>query len=259
VLISATSKSEYHGVYTSLNKRFSNGLQFGANYTYSRLYSDGDESLALLFTASSPQIPQDFADLDAEWSLSAFDRPHRFVVNWLYEVPWFSGGWARNAIVRQAFSGWQLSGVAQFQAGQPFTIVTGVDSNGNGAGGDRPNLGSGELVPDPQTGDYRTFTNSGAYVVPLGTNGLPLAFSLGNGNAPRNGLRGPGFQNWDLSLSKRFPTVRDQALTVRVDFLNVFNQDNYGNPVSNMNSPDFGKNTNNWGNRSMFVALGYRF
>ena len=115
------------------------------------------------------------------------------------------------------------------------------------------------MVPDPQTGDYRTFTNSGAYVVPLGTNGLPLAFSLGNGNAPRNGLRGPGFQNWDLSLSKRFPTVRDQALTVRVDFLNVFNQDNYGNPVSNMNNPDFGKNTNNWGNRSMFVALGYRF
>jgi outer membrane receptor protein involved in Fe transport len=259
VLISATSKSEYHAVYTSLNRRFSNGLQFGAAYTHSRLYSDGDESLALAFTAGSPQIPQDYADLDAEWSLSAFDRPHRLVVNWLYEVPWFSGGWAQNAVMRQAFSGWQIAGVAQFQAGQPFTIVTGVDSNGNGGGGDRPDVGSGQLVPDPQTGNYRTFTNNGAYVVPLGTNGLPLAFSLGNGNAPRNGLRGPGFQNWDLSLSKRFTTVGQQSLSVRFDFINVLNQDNYGNPVSNMNSPDFGRNTNNWGNRTMLASLGYRF
>ena len=259
VLIDGINKSEYHGVYTSLNKRFSNGLQFGSSYTYSRLYSDGDESLALGFTAGSPQIPQDYANLDAEWSRSAFDRPHRLVVNWLYEVPWFSGGWADSAVVRQVFSGWQLAGVAQFQAGQPFTIVTGVDSNGNGGGGDRPNLGSGSLVPDPQTGNYRTFTNDGAYVVPLGSNGLPLAFSLGNGNAPRNGLRGPGFQNWDLSLSKRFRTVAEQALSVRFDFINLFNQDNYGNPVSNMNSPDFGKNTNNWGNRVILVSLGYRF
>jgi len=259
VLIDALSKSEYHAFYTSVNKRFADGLQFGASYTYSRLYSDGDESLALAFTASSPQIPQDYADLDAEWSLSAFDRPHRLVVNWLYEVPWLSGGWADNAVVRQVFSGWQVTGVAQFQAGQPFTIVTGVDSNGNGGGGDRPNFGPGRLVADPQTGNYRTFTNEDAYVVPLGSNGLPLAFSLGNGNAPRNGLRGPGFQNWDLALSKRFRTVADQSLSVRFDFINLFNQDNYGNPVSNLNSPDFGKNTNNWGNRTILVSVGYRF
>ena len=95
--------------------------------------------------------------------------------------------------------------------------------------------------------------------MPLGSNGLPLAFSLGNGNAPRNGLRGPGFQNWDVSLSKRFNTVGNQAISFRVDFLNLFNQDNYGNPVSSMNSADFGKNTNNWGNRSVLVSLGYRF
>ncbi len=259
VLIEAKAESEYHGVYTSLNKRFADGLQFGASYTYSRLYSDGDESLALGFTATSPQVPQDYANLDAEWSRSVFDRPHRLVVNWLYEVPWFSGGWAQNAVVRQVFSGWQLAGVAQFQAGQPFTIVTGVDSNGNGAGGDRPNLGGGTLSADPQTGNYRTFTNNGAYVAPTGSNGLPLAFSLGNGNAPRNGLRGPGFQNWDLALSKRFRTVGEQALSLRFDFINLFNQDNYGNPVSNMNSPDFGKNTNNWGNRAVLVSVSYRF
>ena len=73
--------------------------------------------------------------------------------------------------------------------------------------------------------------------MPLGTNGLPLAFSLGNGNAPRNTLRGPGFVNWDLSLSQALPLVGPHAIGVRVDFFNAFNQDNYGIPVSNMNNP----------------------
>jgi hypothetical protein len=159
--------------------------------------------------------------------------------------------------MRQAFGGWQVAGVMQMQSGQPFTILTGVDSNGNGAGGDRPNRGSGSLAPDPTTDNLRTFTNNGAYVTTLGTNGLPLANALGNGNAPRNELRGPGFVNWDLSLSKRFQLGGSHAIGVRADFLNAFNQDTYGNPVSSMASVDFGKNLNNWGNRSITLGLNY--
>jgi outer membrane receptor protein involved in Fe transport len=259
VLIQATSESEYHGMYVSLNRRWSDGLQFGLAYTYSSYYSDGDESLALGFTGGSPQIPQDYANLDAEWSRSVFDRPHRLVVNWIYEVPWFQGGWAANPIMKGVFGGWQFSGIMQTQSGQPFTIVTGVDSNGNGGGGDRPNRGSGTLTPDPTTDNYRTFTNNGAYVTTLGTNGLPIAFGLGNGNVSRNELRGPGFVNWDLSLSKRFTLGGTHALAVRADFLNAFNQDSYGNPISNMTSTDFGKNTNNWGNRSITLGVSYQF
>jgi hypothetical protein len=259
VMIQATSESEYHGVYVSMNRRWSEGLQFGVAYTYSSYYSDGDESLALGFTGGSPQIPQDYANLDAEWSRSVFDRPHRLVVNWIYEVPWFEGGFAGSPVMRQIFSGWQLSGVMQTQSGQPFTIVTGVDSNGNGGGGDRPNRGTGSLTPDPVTDNLRTFTNNGAYVTTLGTNGLPIAFGLGNGNVGRNELRGPGFTNWDISLSKRFSLGGSHALSIRADFLNAFNQDSYGNPISNMTSTDFGKNTNNWGNRSITLGASYQF
>ena len=259
VLITATAKSEYHGVYVAFNRRWTDGLQYGVSYTFSRYYSDGDESLALAFTGGSPQIPQDYANLDAEWSRSVFDRPHRLVVNWIYEVPWFEGGWARNPVMRGVFAGWQVAGVMQTQSGQPFTIVTGVDSNGNGGGGDRPNRGSGTLTPDPVTGNFRTFTNNGAYVTTLGTNGLPIAFSLGHGNVARNELRGPGFVNWDLSLSKRFQIAGSHAVSVRADFLNAFNQDEYGNPISNMTNADFGKNTNNWGNRSITLGVAYQF
>ena len=195
----------------------------------------------------------------AEWSLSAFDRPHRLVVNWLYEVPWFKNDWAQNVVMRQVFGGWQVAGVAQFQAGAPFTIVTGVDSNGNGGGGDRPNVGSGQLVADPQTGNYRTFTNNGAYVAPLGSNGLPLAFGLGNGNAPRNGLRGTGIPELGSLALQAFQHGWRAGAVAPVDVINLFNQDNYGNPVSNMNSADFGRNINDWGERQILVSVGYRF
>ncbi len=219
--------------------------------------SDNDESLGVAdITAGSPQIPQDYKNIDAEWSLSAFDRTHRVVANWLYETPAVG-----NAFVRQLTGGWQLSGVYVAQSGQPFTMLTGVDTNGNGGGGDRPNFDpSGTLTPDPETGNLRTFTTSGMFLVPLGTNGLPLLNSLGNGNLGRNTLRAPGWFNWDLSFGRRFSLpYGGHSVFVRVDLFNAFNQDNYGVPVNSMSNPAFGTNTNNWGNRSALISARYSF
>jgi hypothetical protein len=222
VLIATAATGEYHAGYASLNKRFTRGLQFGASYTYGATFSDNDESLGVAtITSGSPQIPQDYFDIDAEWSRSAFDRPHRLVANWIYQVPSF-GNW----LTRGAFGNWQFSGVFQAQSGQPFTIVTGVDSNGNGGGGDRPNFNpAGSITPDPETGNFRTFTTEGMFEVPLGTNGLPLANSLGNGDLGRNTLRAAPFFRWDLSVARNIPLFGTHRLMVRADLLNAFNQD----------------------------------
>ena len=75
VLIATTAEGNYHSAYVSFTRRLSKGLQFRANYTFSRNESNNDESLGVAaITGGSPQIPQDFNDIDAEWSLSAFDR-----------------------------------------------------------------------------------------------------------------------------------------------------------------------------------------
>jgi outer membrane receptor protein involved in Fe transport len=255
-LIATSAKSEYHAGYVSVNKRMSHGLQIGGGYTFSKYMSDNDESLGVgAITNGSPQIPQDYKDIGAEWSLSAFDRRHRGYVNWIYEMPGYQTKW-----LDLAAGGWQLSGVFQAQSGQPFSIVTGVDSNGNGGGGDRPNvLAGGTLTPDPATGNLRTFTTSNLFFVPRGSNGLPLAFSLGNGNLGRNTLRAPAFYNWDLSVSKRFKLYASHTFLIRADFLNAFNQDNYGIPVNSLNSVAFGTNTQNWGNRSVTLSAKYTF
>lgn len=264
VLIATTAQSSYNAGFLSVNKRMSHGLQFGLAYTFSKNISNNDESLGVgAITAGSPQVPQDYLNYGAEKSVSAFDRTHRFVVNYIYEIPWFKSSWAQAPVIKQVFTGWQFSGVTAFQSGQPFTILTGVDSNGNGGGGDRPNFNpGGAFSNDPLTGNLRTFTTSkvdGRFLVPLGSNGLPLAFSLGNGNLGKNTLRAPSFWNNDLSLSKRIRILEGHSLVLRADLLNAFNQDNYGIPVNNLNSLSFGLNTNNWGNRSMTLGIKYTF
>jgi hypothetical protein len=252
VLIASTSKSQYNAGYISIQKRMSHGLQFGLAYTLSQYKSDNDESLGVAdITNGSPQIPQDYNRIGDEYSLSAFDRPHRLAVNYIYEFPG-----PKHGIGKALLGGWQLSGVTQGQSGQPFTILTGVDSNGNGGGGDRPNINPNGTFTSVQ--DNRTFTNNGFYVAPTGTNGLPLLYALGNGNEPRNTLRAPGYWNTDLSLLKRFEFGRHRII-LRVDALNAFNQDNVLLPVTNMSSPSFGQNLNNWGNRSITWGVKYQF
>ncbi|HEY7182111.1 MAG TPA: hypothetical protein VIC84_11860, partial [Blastocatellia bacterium] len=263
-LIATTAQSSYNAGFLSVNKRMSHGLQLGLAYTYSKNISNNDESLGVgAITTGSPQVPQDFLNYGAEKSPSAFDRTHRFVVNYIYEIPWFKSSWAQTPGIKQVFSGWQFSGVTAFQSGQPFSIVTGVDSNGNGAGGDRPNFNpAGTFTVDPLTGNLRTFTTSkvnGRFLTPLGSNGLPLQNGLGNGNLGKNTLRAPGFWNSDLSLSKNIRILESQKLILRADLFNAFNQDNYGIPVNSLNSLSFGQNTNNWGNRSMTLGVKYTF
>jgi hypothetical protein len=238
------ARSTYDAVFVAATRRLSRGVQFRASYTYSRWYSNNDGSLTEGGTDASSQRPQDNFDYAAEWSRSQFDRPHRFAAAYLWEVPGPARGFAGLLL-----GGWQLAGVTQAQSGRPFTIVTGVDSNGDGnTGSDRPDINpAGALIWDSA---HSSFVNNGYYTVPLGTNNLPLANSLGNGNAPRNGERAARYWTTDLSFSKRFP-VRSMFLVVRLDAFNLFKQANYGAPVLTMSSPSFGQNTNNWGRRTL--------
>jgi hypothetical protein len=247
------AKSEYNALFFTANRRLTRGLMVNSSYTYSKWMSNNDASLGEGGTAQSSQRPQSMFNYEAEWSRSQFDRPHRLAVSYIWEIPG-----PRTGILGQVIGGWQLSGVTSGQSGQPFTITTGVDSNGDGTDAglsDRPNINtSGSFVWDE---DHKTFTNNGYYTVPLGSNNLPLANSLGDGNAPRNSERGAAFWNTDLSLMKRFDLPATVVFTVRVDAFNLFNQDNYGAPVSSMSSTSFGLNTNNFGRR--IIQLGGKF
>lgn len=255
------ARSEYNAVFVSANRRLSRGLLLNTSYTFSKWMSNNDASLGEGGTESASQRPQDMFDYEAEWSRSVFDRPHRLSLSYIWEIPG-----PRRGLLGQVIGGWQLSGITSAQSGRPFTIVTGTDTNGDtNTGSDRPNVDpSGSFVWDA---DHRNFTNNGYYTAPVGSNGLPLANSLGNGNSKRNNERMPGYWNTDLGLMKRFDLPGTVRFTARVDAFNVFNQDNYGgapnttvsSTFSNMSSPSFGKNSNNWGRRIVQLSGKFTF
>jgi len=164
--------------------------------------SNNDESLGVgAITAGSPQIPQNFNDYKSEYGLSAFDRTHRYVLYLNYDVPWFNHGMLGGNVMRRVFGGWTLNGYTEAQSGQPFTILTGVDTYGLGSTAARPDYNpNGIIMLDPVTHDYRTFTTplngTGIVVTPLGPSGSPLADSrVQVGNLGKNTFRGPGFNS----------------------------------------------------------------
>ena len=248
--VESNANANYNALFTRLDKKLTRGLIVGANYTFSALLSDNDESLAVGNLAdSSPPVPQDYFNYRPEWARSAFDRPHRFVFHYIYQTPWFSSGPANHAVLRRAFKDWQIAGSSEWQSGQPFSIRTGVDSLGNGRPDSaRPDYNPGGiLTKDPVQGNFRTFISpldgSGALLTPLTAGGLPLASSMPRGgNLGRNTYRGPAFTLWNFSVSKTFPLTERLKLRVRNDMVNLWNHRNFGPPENRLVSPAFGQN-----------------
>lgn len=267
VIIASTAKANYNAGFVSFNRKlggegFLRNLNLGIAYTFGKLMSDNDESLGVgAITAGSPQVPQDFKNYKAEWSVSVFDRTQRFVTNYLYEAP--TPGFANsNGFLKRVFGGWQISGITSATSGQPFSILTGVDTNGNGAGGDRPNVDpNAPLILDPVTRNLRTFTAPGRFLVPRNAAGNILTFSMANGGGTlgKNTLRATSNFNTNLGVQKKFYIGEVTRFTIRADFLNAFNQDNYGIPVNSLSSASFGQNLNNWGGRTITVGGKFTF
>jgi outer membrane receptor protein involved in Fe transport len=265
VTIETTALASYNAMYVKLDKRLSHGLTIGGNYTWSKNMSDNDESLGVAaITNWSPQVPQDFFNYRNEWGPSAFDVTQRLAFYYSYQVPWLSAPKANSAVLKQIFTGWTVNGFTDFQSGQPFTIRTGVDTYGTGSASARPSFNPGGVIQkDPVTGNLRTFTTpiNGTGIVStfLGTSGVPLAntaaFPVGPGNLGRNTFRGPGTELYNISVAKTFDVTERWKIRVRADWINAFNHRNFGNPVSTMNSPVFGQNTQtDPGGRTMLMS-----
>jgi hypothetical protein len=202
---------------------------------------------------------QDQRNRRLEYARNGTDRPHRFVIHYVWQTPG-----------KRFWGGWRLSSISQWQSGQPFGIATGVDSNGDGAiggavGPDRPNYNPGGVLRlDPVTGDWRSFSTpingSGIFVTPLNTTGSPLLYSMPfGGNLGRNTFRGPGLALWSLSVMKPFTITERIRLEPRADSTNLFNHRNFGPPNTSMNSPNFGRNESSPPSRVMLLGAKVRF
>jgi hypothetical protein len=176
---------------------------------------------ALLFFCLSVVVAsaQDTTAIDLDWGRSDFDIRHNAVVNVSYDLP-FTGS--------RAVEGWQVSAVATFASGVPFSPVIPGDSDRDGSTDavNRPNLMSGvSLTPSGGRTPERWF-NPEAFVFP------GAGF---RGNAARNIIEGPGLALVDLSIVKSTRLATGTSLQLRFEVFNLLNRANFDIPF---NDPD---------------------
>lgn len=252
----------YNGMQLSLNKRFSKGISFGLAYTYSKSMDDG--------SAQRDILPNPFNRSNL-WGPSDYDRRQVFVGNVIYELPFFRSA---RGVTGSVLGGWQVTLLAQFQTGTPFTVGTTDDVAGIGPG-NGTNAGSGggnsmpaniyNIVGDPHLSDPKfatsnsdpnTYFNTAAFTA---AGARPSAGSYTT-QRNRNLLYNPGFQNWTGSLFKTFKIGERQSVLFRGEVFNIPNHPNWNNVDSvNPTSGTFGKVTNKNFERTFQLSLRYSF
>jgi len=236
----------YNGLEVSVRKRFNKGLQFLASYTFSRaLAVDGANVTGT--TGGQFNAVGNQNDPRSRYGLSSFNRPHRFVVSYGYEFPHPAN---LSSFKGKLLAGWQLSGVATIQAGQPLTVRN-EETIGNvfGITDDRAQLAPGCTNSQVETKgsvtgkltNYFNTTCVGPSFQPP-----PIGDGIGFGNSGVGIVRGPDQRNFDLAIVKKTSMgwPRDGAnIEFRTEFFNAFNTPQFNNPDPDISSASFGQVT----------------
>ena len=208
--------SNYNALQAQVERRFKNGLELLAAYTWSHSIDNGSSNADN--DGFVPENPNNFA---AERGNSNFDVRQRFVLNSVYELPFGKGKpyLSNNRWANAVLGGWQLTGIFSAQTGLPFTPVLSVDNTNTGTTA-RPNrVASGALSSDVR--NPQNWFNEAAFVTPA---------QYTYGNSGRNILRGPGFRNMDVGLSRFFVLTERFNLEFRAEAFNIFNTPELGLP-----------------------------
>jgi hypothetical protein len=255
--------STYHGLQSTLSHHFTGGLYFQAAYTYSKSIDNGSGSV---FGDELNGLTQygNLLNPSGQRAVSDFDRRHRFVVSYNYDLPVAKllHGHGSTRLV----NGWTVNGVSTFQSGTPITVFDGstftlqdLDGiNGTNFATLAPGATLASAVTSGNIGSrLGSYLNLSAFtpggncvdnqnvVVPCQINGAPNPAAAGAaiGNVGRNTFRGPFQQNWDLSITKNTKVTEATSVDFRAEFFNAFNHPVFSGPQSG----GFGSATGNLG------------
>lgn len=211
--VDSSGNSNYKALWVTVNKRFAQGLQFNASYTYSKSFDYNSLNGNAVEDSTNPRL---------NYGPSDFDARNRFVINAVYDLP-FKG----NRLV----SGWEVAGISQAQSGNPLTVIF-LDSTPTAGFVLRPDASAAlQTTGNPA----QWIANPGVLSAPrvLGPATSPCnatCFIYHFGSLPRNSVIGPDFVNTDFSLIKHTKITERINSEFRAEFFDIFNHPNFGNP-----------------------------
>jgi hypothetical protein len=272
--------SDSHEFQLTVDKRFSRHFALRAAYTLSKTIDLTSGFRARSFQYTDPLDPR----LDR--AVADFDVPQRLVISGIWELP-LDYGIHSDGILKKIAEGWQLSSIVTFQKGQPFTLFSNGNASGQNSFLDRPDVvgpirrvNPRNPTPNAPNGGFSSDCALGQGVPTEGnfwfdpTNlictacpnedptcsagdvGVPL-FTYGT--LGRNALRGPGINNFDLSLMKHIRVTESKYFEFRTEFFNAFNHAQFLNPDNQGFDSTFGQISFDRGQRQIQFGLKFYF
>jgi len=232
-------QSTYNALEVQLKRRFRNGLNLMASYTWSKTLTDADSALPFFATLHQGGAPQDPFNRSNDKAISNQDLPHNFVVSYIYELPFGKGkkfanhGGALNYVV----GGWSVSGIQRYESGQPmaFGCATGIPAfpdcvrfdqvAGESLYSQQYKGANFNPVTDPVF-NYLAFSdpNSSANLAARGG-----AYAFGT-QARVTGARMGPYLDEDFNLLKRTKITEGTDILLQVSALNAFNRHIWNRP-----------------------------
>jgi hypothetical protein len=253
--------STYHALQVQLNKQFTNGLSWIANYTFSKSISN----VTNLYTGGTG-APMIATDLALQKSISSYDQPQVVKIGMSYDLPFGKGkrlGSNLNPWLNNVIGGWKLQYIGNYSSGTPLAFAANSPDSSTNLSTDRAELtnpaGVGLGIP----------FNSAAFNAGLigvgNTQNLflntqyikqPAPYTFGNAAPEVAQIRGFASRTENIALQKNW-TIRERVrFQLRGEALNAFNRHTFGGISTNPNSATFGDVTTVTGNRN--IQLGAR-
>jgi hypothetical protein len=285
-------QSTYNALLVKVERRFHNGLNLLASYTYSKTLTDADSALPSFAQFSGGGLSQNSFNLGDEKSLSYQDIPHTLVVSYIYELPVGKRKKFLNkgGVVDKVLGGWQIGGVQRYQSGQPlaFNCATGIPgytsfltgcirfnrvagqsllSSGASSFDQAAASNSGKSgCTETANGTFTapagpTFFNCAAFIDPNATNLITQrGYTFGNMTRVTGEVRSQKYFNEDFSIIKRWSLTEAHNLTLKADLVNAFNRHVFGRPDTGPGDSTFGAVFGTVdGSRKVQFALRYQF
>jgi hypothetical protein len=259
------ASSWYHSLQVSWNRHFTQGLMFGAAYTLSKSTDDG--------SAQRDVLPDTY-NAHFMWGPSTFDVRHIFVFNYLYQLPFYKN---QLSAVGRVLGGWQVSGIVQYQTGQPCSVSNATDYVGVGLDANYNDCtphGGQFWVKKGNVSYPKTFGSGGQWFSASGVFTPPCQQDASGNCVPGTGffntqnvrdiIYQPGFQNWNLGLFKVIPVNERVRFSFRAEAFNIWNHPNWGGASGggvnfDPKSSSFGKVTSKGSNRNIQLSLKLEF